>query len=267
MSLLYRNPHYKKKFFVRYFPGAGGHFISLMLISLGTDINMLEPHRGHLNLNDINLGHNFGNQWNNPDFIFHTSFYSDIEKSKEWFKKNFEFQRMERDYYTVHTHCINPDPIIEAFNLARLININHTAENLDQLAYNWITKSCLLHKQWHIIRGHLGEVKNINNKLLDLDPESINENTDLKLLTYLERFGIIRFHEYFVSYNAVSSDKCFNINYNDIVSGKIIDQLDDIIEFSKIKVSPDRKSKTLTLIENYVKSQTPIPWALNINDY
>ena len=73
-------------------PGASGHFLSLAILSLTKDINLVETFRGHKNVDDINHNHNWGNQWNS---MFQTFTNTDIsillETRIRYIQKNFEF--------------------------------------------------------------------------------------------------------------------------------------------------------------------------------
>jgi hypothetical protein len=251
----------KLKIFVRYEPGAGGHFISLLILSLVIDIEIKEKWRGHTNINDINHGHNFETQWT-PEFRQYTGIEINLDESIQWIKKNFKFYDIDNPLYVIHTHCDNPEPLLKAFTNTKLINIIHQDENINQMAYNWVIKSCLYHNQWRFNRGKLKYIQTNFNRLNDLPLNEIDLIRDLKLCTYLQKFGTL--HN---NYAVNNSNDVFNITFNDIMTGKLIEQLDDIIKFLNIEVNDSRKSKVVKMIEEYASSQRLVPWKLTIEEY
>jgi hypothetical protein len=254
----------KLKIFVRYLPGASGHFISLLLLTLIKDIDIKETHRGHLNVNDINNGHNFNNQWSLA-FKQLTTMDIDLEFSVKWIQQNFKFNKIDQLYYIVHTHAINPEPLLLAFDNTKLINISVTDENSDQLAYNWVTKSCFLHNQWDILNQSLQLINQQYNKLKDLT--EVNQMTDLKLLTYIQKFRLELAKNNFNQFNLDKLSNTLTIKFNDIMSGHLATNLDNIIDFVGIDVTPNRKTRAIELIEKYARAQRPVPWLQQLNEY
>jgi len=251
------------KIFVRYPGGAGGHFIAVMILSLIKDFEIKEKHRGHSNIDDINCGHNFSNQWT-TDFIKYTAYDINLQESTTWIQNNFEFYDYNQPLYVVHTHVKNPEPLLLAFTNTKLINIKTTEENNDQLAYNWITKSCFLYNQWKNVNQRLIGIQNTYNKLNHIS--KVGPSTDLKLLTYIQK---IQTRPHYADQNnfMLNNDKTFNITFNDLVSGQLTEQLDDIIKFIGIDVTPERRNNAITLIKEYARTQTKVPWIQELNEY
>ena len=54
----------KLKVFVRFNPGACGHFIALMVLSLTKSVTLHAPNHGHYNRDEIFYNHNFKHQKN-----------------------------------------------------------------------------------------------------------------------------------------------------------------------------------------------------------
>jgi hypothetical protein len=261
-----QNINEKTKIFVRYMNGSGGHFICLMLLSLIQDIKLIEPHRGHLNLHDIKRNHNFGNQWS-EEFDKHTSVGSSLEDSISWIKDNFNFYPTQNEIYVVHTHAINPLPLMGAFENTKLINITFSEDDKNQLAFNWIIKSLYLHNQFDLMNHHLNGIKKHFKKLLNIPNNSLNRFTNQKLLTYIFRFSQENLYKEFEKCCFKNSNNMYNIKFSDIVNKTIINQLDDIVKFLGITVTQERWNATIKMIHDYADSQTNVPWKLTLEDY
>lgn len=252
------------KIFVRYIPGASGHFVSLLLLSLIKDTNLTENHRAHQQIDAINAGHNFNTQWSD-DFKKYTSINANLADSINWIQQNFYFTDIDQQYYVIHTHVVNPKPLLLAFNNTKLINIKSTKENSDQLAYNWITKSCFLYRQWDMVNNWLQVMHNRYNKLNHI--KTVDEHTELKLLTYIQKFRCEHLRNQFEQILDYGNKPVFTIMFDDILSGKLSDQLDDLIEFVGVEVSIKQKNKALELINVYSNAQISVPWVQEINEY
>lgn len=256
----------KPKIFVRYAPGCSGHFISLLILALVKDITLINPLSGHQNDNDINFSHTFGNQWT-EEFNEHTKSEICLETSTNWIKNNFQFFPTADDIYVVHTHVINPDPLMMAFTNTKLVNITFADQDKDQMAFNWVTKSMYVHNQFDIVNKKLKLMKNHYGKLIDVPDNSINQYTDKRLITYIVRHMIKYFHAQFKQQQIGNYYKVFNIEFSSIANKQIIHQIDDIIEFLGLTVTTARKENAIKLITEYSTAQIAVPWNLDINDY
>jgi len=237
-------------------------------LALITDIDMQDPHRGHKNIDDILHGHNWNTQWTD-DYRYHTSLDAELESSIAWVKEHFEFYPTEREFYVVHTHAVNPDPLMLAFDNTRLINIDFDDSHRTQMAYNWITKSLFLHNQYSLLKRWLTRIQQEMKKLTDLDPDSLNETSDLQLLTYINQTGMIRMRTNFKAHTCHESykDRVFTIQFSDILDKKIAGQLDSLIEFLGITVTQEKKATAIKMINTYADSQTTAPWQLDLDTY
>jgi hypothetical protein len=65
-----------------------------------------------------------------------------------------------------------------------------------------------------------------------------------------------------ISNTLASQSNVLNIDFSDIYSGKIITQLNDIIEFCGITISSARRDNATRLIQQYSSAQTSVPWSL-----
>lgn len=264
--MISENFNNKLKIFVRYPGGASGHFISLLLLNLVTDIKLVESFRGHRNIQHINNGHNFHQQWTD-EFRKHTEENIDLNKSIKYIKEKFYFCPIPTDFYVVHTHALNPDPLILAFDNTKLINVKNNDDDLDQLAYNWVTKSVLLYDyQFESLNRRLEKIKKNYNRLLDIP--YVDKKSDVKLLTYIVRYTMdCRFNTIKFTQPLGVRYSIFNLNFKDIASKAIANQLDAIIDFLEIKVCTERKATTIQMINEYADAQTVVPWKLNLEDY
>lgn len=254
----------KLKIFVSYLPGSGGHFISTLLLSLIQEIEIKEKHRYYSNIKDLYVGHNFSNQWISA-YDHYTSPDIDLAEGAKWIQQKFTFYPTDRLYYVAHTHAINPKPLLLAFDNTKLINISITEEDSDQLSYNWLTKIFLLDNRVDIVNAGLQLIQQKHNKLKHIT--TVNENTDFKLLNYIHKFKSQSQRTQFSTVNFNGMPNVLTIKFNDIMSGQIKLQLDDIIKFIGINISKERKNKALTLINDYANTQKKVPWIQTIDEY
>ena len=263
----------KLKIFVRYHGGACGHFISLMILSLTKSVHMIEKHSGHPNSSDFMSQHNFGEQFDKKDhYLFkavtNPSSNIKLEHRTKFIKLNFKFYPTEDPLYVVHTHAYDPTPLIDAFDNTRLVAITHTEEDIPQMSYNFITKN-LLHDfavQKDTFLGIVQWVQRTYNRLLDVNPETISINSDIRLLTYIHH---LRYHrmQFSDEYPNISKSKIFKIKFEDIMNKTLIAKLDDLISFLGITVSEERKQATIQMIHEYVDNQTIIPFDIKIDSF
>ena len=255
----------KPKFFIRYPAGGSGHFLSLLLVALVRDITMTESYRGHKDLRSYSRYHNWQQQWTDIPLRSYTNTVSD--EGTEYIRQQYKFYPTPDPYYIVHTHANNPDSILSAFDQTRLINVTFTPNDMDQLAYNWICKSYFLHHQWYLMELGLEKIKSRYNKLMHVPKGSLNNETDLKLLTYIQKYSSEHGLEKYQNYMPSTNIPIFEIKFADIASKKLIKFIDALIDFLAIPVEPNRKENVINMINNYADSQISTPWKLTINDY
>jgi len=251
---------YKSKIFVRYVPGSSGNFVSLVLHALMAPVSLIESNRAHKNNYDYNKYHNFATVTQDPTFQIHTRYpaYKPVSKSVEWLQNNVEFYNTPLPAYIAHTHSVNPDALVKAFD-AKLVNISFGEHDLDQIAYNWITKSCIIYEQWESITYNSNNIKNKYNRLLDTKVDY----GDLKLLTYIQKFGADHFN--YTHHNFMYD--VFTIKFADIMDGALVNCLENLIDYIGIDVKQDRIDNAVELIEQYSRSQKIVPWKQQIEEY
>jgi hypothetical protein len=255
----------KPKIFIRYPGGGSGHFLALVVLALVRDVTMTETYRGHKDLKLYNRYHNWQQQWRDNRFKSYTD--STSIEATEYIKNTYKFYPTPDPYYVVHTHANNPSSILDAFDQSRLINVTFTSDDIDQLSYNWIYKSYFLHQQWHLMRQGLKKIKSEYKKLLDVDEQSINNETDVKLLTYIEKYSGDCGRKQYQGYVPATNHNIFEIKFSDIASKQILNTVDSIIDFLQVDVAPGRKENVINIINNYADAQITVPWQLTLNDY
>lgn len=254
------------KIFVRYPPGGSGHFISCLILSLVSDVTLHKLDHYHNNVDDINQGHNFHTQWS-ENFKQHTKENIDLESSVSWIRHNFRFHPIPTGVYVVHTHAINPLPLMLAFDNTKLLNICITDNDKDQIYFNWITKSVYLYsEQWDLVNRALVNLQTKHNRLQNIMPGTINKSSDLRLVTYIRKYGSLNDYN-FVKPMISNLYDVYNINFSDIANKKIIGLLDEIINFLGIKITDKRKADAIQMINAYADAQKVVPWKLNLEDY
>ena len=255
----------KPKIFIRYPHGGSGHFLALLLVACVRDVHMTESHRGHRDLYLYNRYHNWQQQWTDQQFKNYTNTVS--VEGIDYIQQRYKFYPTPDPYYIVHTHANNPDSILSAFEQAKLINIIFTPDDIDQLAYNWIHKSYFLHREWHLMELGLERIKLKYNKLLHIPSGSLNNDTDPKLLTYIQKYSTDFGQEKYLNYVPSTNAPMFNIKFSDIASKKLINSVDDLFKFLDVPIESTRKMNVINLINSYADSQITTPWKLTINDY
>jgi hypothetical protein len=261
---------------VRYFPGTGGRFLCTLLSSLVEPVELVESHRAHLN-SDWNRHHNYDqkdsptdqyDQYNGMNQLHPSDDH--IQAGADFFRNTIKFGKEfngmpEPDMFILSGHIYNPESLLRAWPSSRVINITFNAQDLDQISYNWVTKNIiqesryedlrtlvnLLHREWP---RHLGTIK--------MEDVQWGDVRNMSFITrWLNNQTSKRFSS--ISTAMASQSNVLNINFSDIYSGKIITQLNDIIEFCEITVSAQRRDNAVRLIQQYSSAQTPVPWSLD----
>jgi inhibitor of KinA sporulation pathway (predicted exonuclease) len=170
----------------------------------------------------------------------------------------------EPDMFILSGHIYNPESLLRAWPSSRVINITFDDQDLDQISYNWVTKNIiqesryedlrtlvnLVHREWP---RHLGTIK--------MEDVQWGDVRNMSFITrWLNNQTSKRFSS--ISTAMASQSNVLNISFSDIYSGKIITQLNDIIEFCGITISSARRDNATRLIQQYSAAQTSVPWSL-----
>jgi hypothetical protein len=259
----------KPKFFVRYAAGSGGHFLSLLIIALQYPVTLKEHHRGHSQINEINVGHNFGRQWDLKIDLYLSTRVNE-QTGVRWLLNNFSFTDTHRDFYVIHTHAISFKPILAAWSDSKVITIWNTAEEAQQLAYNYVSKS-ELSKTDNLsdIAVRIKRIQKAHGKLTNIDTNDVLNLSAIKNNTQLYSYIILhssppskQTYE-----NHGDTDRLLGIAFSDIFNGNHKNFLDKLIDFLGFSVSEKAYLNALSMIQQYSAAQTKIPWSLPINLY
>ena len=259
----------KPKIFVRYPPGGSGLFVSMVVLNLQHSIPMTSDWHGHNQEAVINQGHTFGLQNRDSQFVQHTVFGQDTEQAVAWLRQNYEFQDTDRNLWVVPTHG-GIDMIQRAWPDAKFINIAYTDADIDQMCYSWVSKlNTMPWRRDRVLQGHLEEnlhnIRQRYNRLLWLDNIDLG---DPRLVTYILKFG---WFDYLTALRKGSptahTDTVLNLNFGDIASTKLVDQLPNVIDFIGLDVTDDHYNNTVDLIKRYAGAQQPVPWDLPLELY
>ena len=258
---------------VRYFLGTGGRFLCTLLSSLLEPVELVESHRAHMN-QDWDRHHNY-NQKDSPieQYPRYTEPYqspaqllSSIEFFRNTIKFGQEFNGMTNpDMFILAGHMYNPDPMLQAWPTSRLINIAFTEQDMDQISYNWVTKNIIQESR----RDDLVDLVNLLRNQWPRQLGSISADDiqwgDVQNMSFIARWLNNQTSKRFNSTSTAmaSQSNVLNIDFSDIYSGKIITQLDHIIEFCGITISSARQDNAMRLIQQYSLAQTPVPWSLD----
>jgi hypothetical protein len=210
--------------------------------------------------------HTFHLHHRNPEFNRFTKTNINLEESINYIKTKFNFEDNQNPYqfFVMHTHVVNPDPIMHAIENSKLINIKTSVDDSDQLAYNFVIKNVIPYS-WDIIPNMLSLFKIKHpNKLKNLTVDNIDKS-DVKLLTYLAKFvqrDIATDRESFkITYDH------FEIDWKDIVNKNLINRLDNLCKFLDIELTDARRKIASNMITRYADAQITCPWRITIDDF
>jgi hypothetical protein len=251
----------KPKIFIRFFPGASGHFLGSILFSLCTPIELNNPLHGHENRKIMNSNNMLGLYFQNLPY---DNTDSNLEEEIARIKK-YRFEGTPYPFFVIPTHIVNPTSALVAFKNTKLINIKHHKSDTDQLTYNDVIKSP--HFFTKTFPSCFENFKRLYpNKLVDLKLEDI-KITDTKLMTYIAKNVSIRFSERFRDFPLTNVEHLYNIERGDVVNGSLVNKLDELAEFIGIEITDNRRANAIELIKKYTAAQITCPWKIDINDY
>lgn len=256
----------KPKIFVRYPPGASGHFIASLIFSFQKPMRLKNPISAHENTSLLGAWHTFNRHHEHPDIFRYTQSHINLEESINYIKTEFKFEddRNPYQFFVAHTHVINPDPIMHAFENSKLINIKVSDDDADQLAYNFVVKNIIPYS-WYRVPIILSKFQKMYpNKLKNLTADDISI-ANVKLLTYLVKFTHKRGYksrmEFKLNYNY------FEIDWRDIINKNLATKLDDLCNFLDIELTDARRKIASNMITQYADAQITIPWSITLDDF
>jgi len=251
----------KLKIFIRYLPGAGGHFLGSILFSLCTPINLNNPLSGHENRGLMSSNNTLVLHFqNSPNDNSNNKLHEEITCLK-----HHRFEETTYPFFVIPFHVVRPTAALIVFENTKLINIKHETTDLDQLAFNDVIKSPQFFTR--TFPKCFTDFKRLYpDKLVDIKLEDI-KITDTKLMTYITRYVGITYSERFKNFPLTNIEHLYNIDRADIVNGNLVNKLDELAEFIGIEIVDERRANAIELIEKYTASQIACPWKLDITDY
>jgi hypothetical protein len=256
----------KQQIFINYFPGASGHFFGsvLWILLTGDRIQLKKPNMAFAEASLMNSYHNLASFWDyGPrQKLFNritdpkTSTRSVLPIAIKRVKEIVQFYDTPYDFYVAFLHCQNVEPIMLAFENAKLFNITIRDNNvdLDQVIWNWLSKVGRFNfKQ---LNDHLDFVKRNYGELLDVS--EINEQTSLELMFYISKLRMQVGYKKFVLAKNKNWPSTYEIPFHEIMNGEIKNRINSIANFLKVDVSADTVDYINNVIDNYVLAQTTV---------
>lgn len=265
----------KPKVFVRYPLGASGYFISTLILALTSKVQLINSKLGHSNGFILYRNNNFLEQYSDPQFIHHSfnlrpdSEITDpaLAEAAAYFSNKFKFNKTKYPIHVIPTHARCPDGLLQAFDNSYLINITVNDNDLEQIGYNWVTKSLLAYDQrWDVIDSFVKHIQLSHPEKDCADWLNNIDRGDVRFLTYLFRFGFDDVQLTAFNQTPMTSE-VHNISFSDIVNKNIINQLDEIAEHIGITISDENRENAVAIINQYADAQDRIDWKFSIDDY
>jgi hypothetical protein len=242
-------------------PGAGGHFLGSILLSLCTSIKLNEPLSGHENRKIMSSNNMLFSYLRNAPY---DNTESNLTEELNIIKK-YRFGGTPYPFFVIPMHIINPTSLLLAFENTKLINIKHDISDLTQLVYNNVIKTPnFFNITFPQCFANFKRLYPDKLKYLNLEDVGI---TDTKIMTYITKFVSFRLCERFRDFPLTNVEHLYNIERADIVNGNLVNKLDELAEFIGIEITDERRANAIELIEKYTSSQIDCPWNLEMNDY
>ena len=238
------------------------------LSSLIEPVTLVEKHRAHRNVN-----HDQYHTYNRPgvdlrarDQYTCNAWSSDavLNAGARHFADTVRFGREFNslptpEMYIISSHACNPEAMLRAWPTSRLINITFTPQDLDQLAFNWITKNIiqdnrqqdlaelmtLLKSQWPPDRKPMPALDWNNTWHMTYLARWLNHSTTQRFQMVTERYP-----------------QALALKFDDIRTGCLVHQLDDIAHYCGVTLTDQRRANAELLIQEYSQAQVPVPWNL-----
>lgn len=255
--------------------GASGYFVSTLMLSLTAKVQLINSKLGHSNGYILYKNNNFLEQYCNTQFNHHSfnvRLDSEITstaltEAATYFSNKFKFKKTKYPIHVIPTHARCPSGLLQAFDNSYLINIVAEADNLEQIAYNWITKALLAYDEyWDVIESYIKHIQLMHpTKLQDVTVDTI-DRSDVRFLTYLARFGFDETQLTAHNQTPIMSG-AHSINFSDIVNKNIINQLDEIADHIGVTITNENRENAIRIINQYADAQDKIDWKFSIDDY
>jgi hypothetical protein len=275
------------KVFVKYQGGSGGQILSTILLSLMEPVNIVDNtiktiHAEHI----VDLRHTFKliypiSIYKNTHAILTPDENGNTKVEKLLKLLNIEYFETSLPAYIIPTHWEAIHKISLYIENSRVIHVcllneedyAQTMYNVTHKVYYFsntsdqikktLAKELTLYTHFNRIKEkYSNKLKNIN-RIDDIDPD---DPDSMRLLTWINRFGQENFDRLYDV--PLPPHVSMRVNFRDIHTGNIINQLDELAAFIGIEhLSDDRRNNAIEIINKYVAGQKDIPWKLSIDDY
>lgn len=258
-----KNSNSKTKIFVRYTGGASGHFVGCLCWMLLTKepIVLLRPNTA---ANEMPRFEQYQNLITFRDFgeknkrlaEIMNSENGDIESKIQWVHDNIEWHNSPHNFYLTCVHAPYPDPLLYAFKNTKLLNISINKNNIDQLAFNLATKALpvndvkIFGNFYKRALGVLKIYKEIDQSLVSIQ--------DLKFQSWVYKMTVP--FDKFIPEIACPGIPTFNIAFNDLTNGILIQRLPELADFLEVELTIKIHVEAIKFIKLYSASQVPVPW-------
>ena len=277
------------KVIVRHSPGAGGHFVTALTHSLLLPTELRVTAAGSAHNHNVYSSHNFDSLAHgnvivrDPNMTKQFETYTqepyhqehpDAADGIQWFKDNLKFDdkgivnAYGKEWHFIRTHARVLDSLIPAIDNAKLINITITDADIDQLSYNFVIKTILPNPNWAKERSD-DCLPNLQywypNKQVSFEQlDNAVLNKDIKFLNWVIKYAWLKSWEKYQLYVPTHS---FNVSWQEIVNGEIVNRLDELAAFLGITLSGYAKHNATEFINEYAAAQTTVPHTISIDDF
>ena len=253
----------KQQIFINYFSGASGHFFGsvIWILLTGDRLQLKRPNMALAESSLMNSYHNLASFW---DYGPKQKLFNSImdpqggtqSASPTAIKSLVQFYDTPYNFYVAFIHCRNVEPIMLAFENAKLFNITirDNEVDLDQVVWNWLSKVGRFN--FKRLNDNLDFVKSTYGELLDVD--EINELTSLDLMFYISKLRMQVGYKNFVLGKNKNYPSTYEIPFHEIMNGEIKNRINSIATFLKLDVSADTVDYVNNVIDNYVLTQTTV---------
>jgi hypothetical protein len=269
------------KIIVRHAMGAGGWFICGLIYSMLKPVthSITEGASGH-NLGFIFESHNYDDLINIDPRAYlyyseeeYNNGRTDLSEAVNWFRNHLAFENDKS--HILRTHARNINPLVLAIGVAdtRVINIQHSDSELDQMCFNFAFKTILPEDDWIDNRGqdtidnlHYHYPGKYNHITIDMFKQKRLEK-DLKFLTWIVKMSWVRYWTRYGLYTPLPQFNVFDITWAEIADRSLIDKLDNIASFLGITLTDERRGQVAGFINEYADKQIVVPFTITPDDY
>jgi hypothetical protein len=279
----------KPRVFIRFFPGASGNFFSLLLHMLSHTPKPVAGFTGHIHSDDVYSGHNFReghfvgsknlhtprelNEFRSKveNYTKYTNPEAPLNEAVLYLTSNFRFTETDNPIYTVPTHAMDPKVLLFAYHPAKLINIQTTEADCEQIWYNTVIKQVIPNQKELITLKILEYFKTKYPEKANRPKFNRVDFSDERFLCYLYKFNSERPEGYYNTFNNFvlgTGYDYLNIPFSSIDDESLADRFDELVDYMGVETDPQRKAIAKDALSKYASVQIQNPYKdLHIDDY